>query len=124
MTVGAGLKPAPTSLRPELLAFWGLPSHPEIAVLDVRRGSELGGAAAPHHLAALDHVMAVGDADQRLDVLVDDQDRLAGGLERREALPDLGTDERREPLGRLVEDQEARISHQRAADRQHLLLAA
>ena len=28
------------------------------------------------------------------------------------------------PFGRLVEDQQARIGHQRAADRQHLLLAA
>ena len=33
-------------------------------------------------------------------------------------------DERRQALGRLVEDQQLRIGHQRAADRQHLLLAA
>ncbi len=38
--------------------------------------------------------------------------------------PDLRDDERREAFGRLVEDQQARVGHQRAADREHLLLAA
>ena len=33
-------------------------------------------------------------------------------------------DDRREALGRLVEQQQPRVEHQRAADRQHLLLAA
>ena len=33
-------------------------------------------------------------------------------------------DDRREPLHRLVQQQQARIDHQRAADREHLLLAA
>ena len=41
-----------------------------------------------------------------------------------EASPDLRADQRRQALGRLVEDQEARVGHQRAPDRQHLLLAA
>ena len=45
-------------------------------------------------------------------------------LEPRQALPDLGADQRRQAFGRLVEDQQPRIGHQRAADRQHLLLAA
>ena len=45
-------------------------------------------------------------------------------LEPRQAAPDLGADQRRQALGRLVEDQQPRIGHQRAADRQHLLLAA
>jgi hypothetical protein len=38
--------------------------------------------------------------------------------------PDLPRDQRRQPFSRFVEDQEIRIGHQRAADRQHLLLAA
>ena len=33
-------------------------------------------------------------------------------------------DDRRQALGRLVEQQQARIGRERAADRQHLLLAA
>ena len=37
---------------------------------------------------------------------------------------DLLDDDRREPLGRLVEQQQLRAGAQDAADRQHLLLAA
>ena len=33
-------------------------------------------------------------------------------------------DQRRQPFERLVEQQQLRVEHQRAADRQHLLLAA
>ena len=68
--------------------------------------------------------MPVGERDQALHVLVDHQDRLAGRTQRREAAPDLFAHQRREALGRFVEDQQARLGHQRAADRQHLLLAA
>ena len=39
-------------------------------------------------------------------------------------LEDLLHEERREAEGRLVEEQELRLGHQRAADREHLLLAA
>ena len=46
--------------------------------------------AGPHHVALLDHHMAVGDLGQRIEVLVDQQDRLALALEPREARPDLG----------------------------------
>src|SRR5258708_1193076 len=66
----------------------------------------------------------VGDRDQTLHVLVDHQDRLAGRLQRGEASPDLLAHQRREPLGRLVEDEEVRIGHERPADGEHLLLAA
>ena len=37
---------------------------------------------------------------------------------------DLGAHQRREPLGGLVQDQQARVGHQRATDGEHLLLAA
>ena len=63
-------------------------------------------------------------ADQRAHVLVDHQDRLALALQPVEARPDLVADQRRQPLGRLVEDQQLGVGHQRPADRQHLLLAA
>src|SRR5712691_13508 len=66
----------------------------------------------------------VGDRDQPLDVLVDHQDRLAGRLQRGEASPDLLAHQRRESLGRLVENEEVRIGHERPADGEHLLLAA
>ena len=68
--------------------------------------------------------MPVGKAHQALDVLVDDQDRLPPFAQAREALPDLLAHERRQALCRLVEDQEMRIGHERAANGEHLLLAA
>src|SRR5256886_8952611 len=45
-------------------------------------------------------------------------------LQRGEASPDLLAHQRREPLGRLVEDEQVRIGHERPADGEHLLLAA
>ena len=44
--------------------------------------------------------------------------------ERLEGLDQLLDDRRREPLGGLVHDQQRRVREQRAADREHLLLAA
>jgi hypothetical protein len=68
--------------------------------------------------------MTVGQAKQRLHVLVDDQDREPLGLELGEAAPDLHPDERRQAFGGFIEDEQARIGHQRASYRQHLLLSA
>ena len=45
-------------------------------------------------------------------------------LQRADGLADLLDDHRRQPLGRLVEQQQPRAGAQDAADRQHLLLAA
>src|SRR5437879_2365910 len=99
-------------------------SHAEVAVLDVRACTELGRGAAPHDLALLEDVVSVGDPRQRGHVLVDQQDRLPARLEVGQAPPDLRPDEWREPLRRLVEDEQARVRHERAPDREHLLLAA
>src|SRR6516165_5330444 len=67
--------------------------------------------------------MTVGKTQQSLDVLVDNQDRLALLFKSLEALPDLRPDFRRETFRCLVKDQEFWIGHQRASDRQHLLFA-
>src|SRR5262245_1753822 len=80
--------------------------HAEIAMLDVRNRRERRGGAVPDHPTALDQIVAIGDANQRVDILVDHQDRQALRLEPRKTLPDLGTNQRRQALGRLVEDQE------------------
>ena len=45
-------------------------------------------------------------------------------FQRADGLADLLDDDGREPLGRLVEQQQPRAGAQDAADRQHLLLAA
>src|SRR5215510_13046036 len=98
--------------------------HAEIAMLHVRNRRERRRGAVPDHPATLDQVMAIGDANQRVDILVDHQDRQALRLEPGEALPDLSADERRQAFGRLVENEQPRVGHQRPADHQHLLLAA
>src|SRR5690242_9090264 len=97
-------------------------SDAEIAVLDVGRFRELRRRTAPHDATALDHVVAVGEAGQGLHVLVDNQDRKTLHLELAEAAPNLLPDQRSKALGGLVEDQQAGIGHQGAADGQHLLL--
>src|SRR3989442_14630606 len=99
-------------------------SHAQITVLDVLPGRELGRGSAPDDLALLEDVVRVGDPRQRGDVFVDQQNRLPARLETRDATPDLSPDERREPLRRLVEDEQARVRHEGAPDREHLLLPA
>src|SRR5213592_3271107 len=99
-------------------------SHAQVTVLDVLASPELGRGAAPDDLALLEDVVRVGDPRQRSYVLVDQQDRMAARLEVPEAAPDLPPDERGEPLRRLVTDEQARVRHEGAADREHLLLAA
>src|ERR1700728_3316576 len=97
------------------LRYRGL-SDAKITMLHIDGVRQFRRASRPHHAAALDNDMAVGDSGQRVDVLVDDQDRLAGGAQALQATPDLVADQRGEALGRFVEDNQARIGHQRAAD--------
>ena len=66
----------------------------------------------------------VGEVQRQLDVLLHQHDRKPLALEPGNSAPDIGDDLRRQPFGRLIHQQQARIAHQRPADRQHLLLAA
>src|SRR5262245_37613891 len=100
------------------------PSHLQIALRDGRVGGERVRRARPYDLPLLDDRVPVGELHERGEMLVDEQDGLALRLQAGEALPDVEPDERREPLGRFVEDEQLWIGHQCAADRQHLLLAA
>src|SRR2546427_12353316 len=104
------------------LTPWSL-SHPEVPMLDVLTTPQRSGRPAPDDLALLEDVVRVGDPRQRAHVLVDQQERLAARLEPLDAAPDLGPDQRGEPLGRLVQDEQARVRHQGAPDREHLLLS-
>ena len=58
------------------------------------------------------------------DVLLDEQDRQAFGVQPLHQREHLVDPHRREPQRWLVEDQQPRFGHQRAADREHLLLSA
>ena len=74
--------------------------------------------------AVLHHVVAVGHGGGEMEVLLDQQDGEAAALELADDLADALHDHRRQPLGRLVEQQQVGAGAQDAADRQHLLLAA
>ena len=70
------------------------------------------------------HALAAG-AQRERGVLLDDEDGEAVlAVQALEDLEDLADDHRREPERRLVEHQQARARHQRAAEGEHLLLAA
>ena len=65
------------------------------------------------------------DRRRHADILLDHEHRHVAVLaEAHQHLLDLGDDDRRQSLGRLVHDQKLRIGQKRARDRQHLLLAA
>src|SRR5262245_3832417 len=51
------------------------PSLPQVRLLDPRVGGDVGGGALESHGAGLEHVGAVGVAQRRVRVLLDEQDR-------------------------------------------------
>src|SRR5713226_6427356 len=98
--------------------------HPEMlgdhGVVDL----DLVRRAGEHHPPGVDDHHVVGEVERELDVLLDQHDRLPFGLELGDGATDLGDELRRQPLRGLVHQQHARIAHERAADRELLLLAA
>src|SRR5215813_2762582 len=68
--------------------------------------------------------MAVRNRRGKAKVLLDQQDGEPLLLEGADRPTDLLDDDRREPLGRLIEEEQPRARAQDAADREHLLLAA
>ena len=80
--------------------------------------------ARQHDTALLHHRCALGVREHLAVVAIDDQRADAAGTNLSDDAPDLGDDQRRESFGGFVEDQQPRVGHQRAADGQHLLLAA
>ena len=69
-------------------------------------------------------VVPIGHRRGKVEILLDQQNGKALRFERTDGLADLLDDDRRQPFGRLVEQQQAGAGAQNAADRQHLLLAA
>ena len=85
---------------------------------------ELGRGRDHRDLPGVENHDVVGDVKNELGVLLHQHDRQAAFLQFPDRGHDLGDDLRRQALRRLVHQQHARVLHQRAADRQHLLLAA
>jgi len=72
----------------------------------------------------LEHISAGGERERAPRVLLDEQDRDAVLVDAPNHPEDLAREDRRQPERGLVEEQQPRPRHQRAADREHLLLAA
>src|SRR5258708_6796975 len=74
------------------------------------------------HAPGVGQVGAVGEREHQVEVVLDDEDRdLAAQLIER--LEHFLHHRRREPLERLVEEQQAHVARKRARDRHHLLFA-
>src|SRR5690606_15492060 len=102
----------------------GLKSNPEMPLHQLRVSLERRGRAFEGDLAFDDDDDAISEARDGLDRLVDDQRGYASLADQGDGPPDLVADDRRQSLGRLIEDQQTRIGEQRAADGEHLLLTA
>jgi len=81
--------------------------------------------AAGGHASGLEHIEVIGRSQGEADVLLDQQDRQVTALGQLgdDAL-DLGDDVGLDALGRLVEDQDARLGQECPRNRQLLALAA
>src|SRR5262249_52914599 len=99
-------------------------SHAQINVKLVEIGLQFGIGEAVDDAAMFHHVIAVRNGRCEAKILLDQENGEALLLERPDGPADLLDDDRGEPLGRLVEQEEACAGAQDAADRQHLLLAA
>src|SRR6266851_4855691 len=97
----------------------------EIGGAHLAVGEELAPGAGERDLPGLHDIAAMGEPQGMVRVLLDQEHRdLLLLVDLADHFEDLLDDERREAERGLVEQQEARPTHQRAADRQHLLLAA
>src|SRR4051812_5567883 len=109
---------------PGLDSGGSLQRQPEVAVQGLGVRFQLGRRAGVHDGAFLHQQYARAQAQRRLDVLLDEQDRHAAVVDAADLAPDLRHEERHDALGGLVEDDELRPHHQAARDGEHLLLAA
>src|SRR5919198_4916224 len=117
-----------------LLPSSGSPAHPgdrpaiapsllaEVRLADLLVGEQARGVVLEDDPAGLDHVAAVGQAQGLGRVLLHQQDGGALLVDLPDGVEDALDHDRGQPHRRLVEQQQLRLGHQRAADRQHLLL--
>src|SRR5262249_60121573 len=99
-------------------------SHAQIIVELVEIGFELGIGETVDDAAILHHVVAIRNRRSEAKILLHQKDGETLLLERADGLADLLDDDGSKPLGRLIEQKEARARAQNAADGEHLLLAA
>src|SRR5256712_4434979 len=98
-------------------------SNSEIRFADAVARQELGGPPGGVNAARLEQVGPIDHPQHLLHVLLDDQHRQPAGADASHQLEHLLHEDRREPGGRLVEEEQSRFGHEGPADRAHLLLA-
>src|SRR5438132_2768680 len=91
----------------------------------LRIGEQIRARTGVRDAAAVQHERALRDSQRDFRVLLDEHDRKRILLdESPKGLQQNFDDDGREPLERLVHEQQRRVAHQRPPDREHLLLAA
>jgi NitT/TauT family transport system substrate-binding protein len=98
--------------------------HPQMPPKHVRVRLDLFGRPLVHDMTVVDDVGAGRERERRSEVLFDEDDRLPLGREVAADFHKVTHDDRGEAFEGLVQQQNFRIAHQGAGDRQHLLLAA
>src|SRR5439155_5415219 len=91
-------------------------SEPEVRLLDVRALLQRLARAVEHDAPVLDDVGAVRERQRARDVLLDEQDRGAGLVDRLQSLEDQPHHHGGEAEARLVEQEQPRTGHEAAAD--------
>src|SRR5207237_304190 len=96
----------------------------EVARFDVARASELAGRPGEDDRAFVHDVHTLTDARGEREVLLDEEDRETAVAQPHQRVADLRNELWRKAFRRLVEEKDRRVAHERARDREHLLLAA
>src|SRR5215470_17390693 len=106
-----------------LLRYLGA-SDAQVLLQEVGLRLELLAAHDRGHPAVLEDVVAIGERRRKAQVLLDEDDREAPRVERRESAAERLDDHGREALGDLVEEEQARPGPQDPREGEHLLLPA
>src|SRR5205085_8242390 len=96
----------------------------EIRLANVLVRREIRRLSLEDDAARLEHVAAMRDGKRHVRVLFDEENGRARLVDLGDRRKDRAHEKRREPERRLVHQQHARPAHQRASDREHLLLAS
>ena len=113
-------KKAHLAVRP-LAGNW---SAAQVGFADLVIDQQIGTRVLQHHAAVLQHIATVGHLQRLVGVLLDQEHRHALLADLADDVEDLRDHQRRQAQRGLIQQQQARTGHQRAADGQHLLLAA
>src|SRR5262245_60694592 len=99
-------------------------SAAEVGPPDALVREQRGARSVERDRTVLEDVSPVGEPQRSQHILFHEEDGDALAIDLGEIREDRGDDDRRQAERRLVEHEQARTRHERAADRHHLLLAA